>query len=267
MRPDLIHFHSASAAGKAIGLRAQLGCSIAVSLRADGADLGEPDAESLWREGDLFLFTDPAVLTRAVARGCPRERSEILPPLVTKAPPGGDPPSEAPLRILSSGPLVWERGSSTRCTPSGSRSTAVLTATTGSSMAGPISRRGVRPPPARPRRPGRNRHGGQRELSGGGAERTDVFVDAAVADTSPTPLLAAQALGVPYVATERDGLAEGAGMIVPRRDPRAIADALVTFARDPELRMGMAAVGRAQSDYSSALEADLGRLQNLYGAP
>ena len=75
--------------------------------------------------------------------------------------------------------------------------------------------------------------------SGGGPlvdelRRADVFVDPAVTDTtSPAPLATAHALGIPIVATRREALPEAGGIVVPRRSPRAIAEALHTLAQSP----------------------------------
>ena len=94
-----------------------------------------------------------------------------------------------------------------------------------------------------------------------------MLVDPAVTDTtSPAPLIAAQALGVPYVATARGCLAQGAGLVVPRRDPGAIADALAALAADSELRARMGTAGRQMGEAlaSRALNEDLDRLQALY---
>jgi colanic acid/amylovoran biosynthesis glycosyltransferase len=89
----------------------------------------------------------------------------------------------------------------------------------------------------------------------------DVFVDPAVTDTtSPTPLAAAHAHGVPFVATARSTpLPEEAGITVPRRDPRAMAAALERLARNAELRTQMARAGPlvagvSRSDHLAALE-------------
>jgi glycosyltransferase involved in cell wall biosynthesis len=58
----------------------------------------------------------------------------------------------------------------------------------------------------------------------------DVFVDPAVTDDVPTePVVAARKLGVPVVATPRPGLPPDIAVTVPRRDPRAIAEALATL--------------------------------------
>jgi glycosyltransferase involved in cell wall biosynthesis len=65
----------------------------------------------------------------------------------------------------------------------------------------------------------------------------DVLVDAAVADTpSNAALETARELGVPFVATRRPGLGDDGGLIVERRDPAAIADALARLAVSPRQR-------------------------------
>jgi glycosyltransferase involved in cell wall biosynthesis len=74
----------------------------------------------------------------------------------------------------------------------------------------------------------------------------DVFALVAEPAGCPNASLEAMAHGLPVVATAVGGMSEqialGAGLLVPRRDPAAFADALVELAASPERR---AALGRA----------------------
>nr|MDQ6915642.1 glycosyltransferase [Actinomycetota bacterium] len=79
LRPDLVHFHSGATAWKAMRLKRLLGCRVAISFREDGHDLDNHGLEALWEGAELLLFPDAAVLERAVALGCRRERAEVLP--------------------------------------------------------------------------------------------------------------------------------------------------------------------------------------------
>ena len=54
------------------------------------------------------------------------------------------------------------------------------------------------------------------------------------------------------------------GIAVPRRNPRAIAEALATLARDPDLRWRMGEAGRALPDRYPTLEDHAGLLEQLY---
>ncbi len=68
-------------------------------------------------------------------------------------------------------------------------------------------------------------------------------------DGLPTVLLEAMALGTPCVSTDVTGIPEvlrdgETGLMVPQRDPAALADAIERLLSDPELRVGLA--GRAR---------------------
>lgn len=68
-------------------------------------------------------------------------------------------------------------------------------------------------------------------------------------DGLPTVLLEAMALGTPCVATPVTGIpevieAEVTGLLVPERDPRALADALGRLLDDPDLRVRLAKSAR-----------------------
>ena len=60
------------------------------------------------------------------------------------------------------------------------------------------------------------------------------------------------ACGVPVIASDADGFREilddGAGVIVPREDIEAAADAMLKLASDGEYRKTLAAKGRARAE-------------------
>jgi glycosyltransferase involved in cell wall biosynthesis len=268
LRPDLVHYHSGSAGATGIRLKDLHDCRVVVSFRADGRDVHVRDPDLLWGGADLFLFPNQVVLERAVAVGCPPHRAEVMDaPWWTGEPAISTPkPGNGSLRILSAGPLTWEQGfehsvhavrllldqgieCEYRIVGGGFHLTAVAFARHQLGLGGHVQLIG---PDAG-------------VLMADELREADVVLDPAVADSvSPTPLLAAQAFGVPYVATIRDGLAEDAGIAVPRRDPRAIAEALATLARDPGLRVRMGGTARAVSSHNPRLEDHFERLEQLY---
>lgn len=74
--------------------------------------------------------------------------------------------------------------------------------------------------------------------------RADVFLVSSVGEGVSRAALEAMAMGLPVVTTDAGGMpevvADGVeGLIVPRRDPRALADAIVRLADDAPLRAAM----------------------------
>jgi glycosyltransferase involved in cell wall biosynthesis len=216
------------------------------------------------------VFEDEALLERAVWRGCPPERAAILaaPAPGPARPRGGVPAAGSRLRILAPGPLIWERGlehvvhgvrlaiddgvdCGLRILGGGEHLAAVSFARHQLGLDDRVDLV-------------THRCGGSLV---GELEAADVLADPAVTDTtSPAPLLAAQAMGVPWVSTPRACLIEGAGLEVPRRDPRAIAEALAKLAAAPALRarIGTSSSAAGGAAAARALETDLGRLRELY---
>jgi glycosyltransferase involved in cell wall biosynthesis len=86
----------------------------------------------------------------------------------------------------------------------------------------------------------------------------DVFVMSSVTEGLGTSLLDAMAAGKPVVTTTAGGIPEvvadsETGFLVPPRDYRAMADALIRLLKDPELRqrMGQAGLLRARRYFSA----------------
>ena len=83
-------------------------------------------------------------------------------------------------------------------------------------------------------------------------------------------MLEAQACGVPQVATDVGGVGEAVdaatGLLVPPRDPAALAGALAELLLDPERRARMAAASRARHAERFMIERMLDATAALYDA-
>jgi glycosyltransferase involved in cell wall biosynthesis len=96
----------------------------------------------------------------------------------------------------------------------------------------------------------------------------DVFALPSRYEGLPIALLEAMSLGIPSVATRVGGvpevIADGAGVLVPPQDPRALADAIVSLLNDPGRRREISDAGRrraARFDIRTAAA----RMQEVYG--
>jgi glycosyltransferase involved in cell wall biosynthesis len=204
-------------------------------------------------------------LERAAAQGWPAERAAILPVHVAGLDLSPRDRASADLRVLSAGPLLWEQGLEH------SIHAVALLAQSGVGCEYRILGEGEHVGAVAFARHQLGVSDRVHLLSPDGADRlaeelsdTDVLVDAAVTDTtSSAGLVAAMAMGIPFVATRRTGLPADAGLTVPRRDPRALAQALGRLASDPDLR---ARLGRGGLRHSGAhtLDEHLGELEGLY---
>ncbi len=97
----------------------------------------------------------------------------------------------------------------------------------------------------------------------------NIFVLSSVWEGMSNGLLEAMAAGRPVVATRVGGnpevVVDGvSGLLVPPRDPQAMADAVLRLLREPELarRMGEAASRRVEKEFS--LPRMVHRMESLY---
>jgi colanic acid/amylovoran biosynthesis glycosyltransferase len=267
LRPDLVHFHSGTGAWRGIQDRRLRAARVIIGFREDGCDLAVPDPGLLWARADRLVFPHEAARQRAIARGYPRDKSVVMhaPPLGFNgdAPRG---PGRTAVVILSAGPLIWEQGyehsihAMRLLRDAGVRCEYRILGQGDHEQAVAFARHQL------------GLHDVVRLLDSDGGPSlaaelgcADVFLDPAVTDTtSPTALVSAQAHGIPFVATARRGrLPAGGGLVVSRRDPRAMAQALHRLARDPDLRHRMGREGRRAAALAGAA-AYVGALERLY---
>lgn len=91
-------------------------------------------------------------------------------------------------------------------------------------------------------------------------------------DGLPTSVLEAMAVGVPVVTTAVNGLGdavhhERTGLIVPQRDPLALADALQRLLTNPELAARLAAKARREVERHYSAEASAALLRSMFPEP
>jgi glycosyltransferase involved in cell wall biosynthesis len=87
-------------------------------------------------------------------------------------------------------------------------------------------------------------------------------------DGLPTVLVEAMALGVPVVATDLTGIPElvedgRTGVLVPQRDPEALAEAIRWVLAEPTLAEALGRAGQARVEREFDLRANVARLRHL----
>ena len=99
-------------------------------------------------------------------------------------------------------------------------------------------------------------------------QAADVYVLPSSWEAFPIGVLEALACGVPQVATDVGGTGEAVvpetGLLVPKRDPTALAEALVSLLEDPQRRASMAAASRERHAARFDLEQMVNGTAELY---
>jgi glycosyltransferase involved in cell wall biosynthesis len=99
----------------------------------------------------------------------------------------------------------------------------------------------------------------------------DAFVMSSKSEGLPMALLEAMAVGVPCIATAVGGVPDllggDKGLLVPAQDAPALADAMATIVRSPELRRRLVTNAAANLAKHYALDAVANRYLELLGLP
>jgi colanic acid/amylovoran biosynthesis glycosyltransferase len=274
LKADLIHFQFGDLAKGRMHLKELLPCRVIVSFR--GHDLNfmgqeEPDFyKEIWEQADAFHFMSRDLLKRAQHRGFTGGEYSIItgavdcdyfdPGAREFAPVAGT--TGRPLRILSIGRLSWSKGYEF-----GLKAVQILIQN-GISCEYRIAGDG-------PFREAVNFIIRDLELENSAKllswqppsaikaqmQWADVFLHSSISEGFGVVVLEAQAMALPVVSTDADGLRENVkdgetGFVVSRRDPEAIAGKLALLCRDANLRkkMGEAGRQRAQTEFTITKE-------------
>ena len=98
----------------------------------------------------------------------------------------------------------------------------------------------------------------------------DILVLSSYTESFPNAVLEAMAMGKPVVATNVGGIPElveegQTGFLVPPRDPKAIADRVLSLCRDSARRLQMGRAARTRVESNFTVQAVTTRLERIYG--
>jgi len=277
LQPDIIHFEFGSLAVGRTHLKELLNCRISVSFRGydlNFVGLDQPDYyNEVWNKADACHFLGEDLWQRAQTRGCPPDMPYML------IPPGVDLEKfprieqsseeilgtrETPLKILSVGRLEWKKGYEFalsamkilkdqgyffeyRIVGEGEHRTALEFACHQLDIKGSVQFLGALP---------------QNEVIEQLAW-ADVFLHPSISEGFCNAVLEAQAMGLPVVCTDAGGLAENVadgvtGFVVPRRDPKALAEKMTLLTENSDLRnsFGLAGIERVKNLFTIEKQLD-----------
>ena len=282
LRPDLVHFEFGSSARGRTGLRDRLDCALTVSFRGHDLNfvgLDDPHHyDEIWPRADGVHLLGQDLWRRARARGAPEDLpATVIAPAVdaaAMAPPVRRPGELGargrPLRVVSVGRLAWAKGYDDaleaiarlrqrgivvehRIVGSGPYLEAVAFWRHQLGLDDMVELVGAVPP-------------GQVAAH---YDWADVMLHAAISEGFCNAVLEAQARGLPVVTTDADGLGENvahtvSGLVVPRRDPAALADGLAHYAADGPARLAAGAAGRQRALTAFRVEDQLDAWEDFH---
>jgi colanic acid/amylovoran biosynthesis glycosyltransferase len=263
LAPDLVHFEFGTLAVYQMHLRELLDCKLITSFRGydlNYAGLEEPNYfREVWEQSDALHLLGEDLWRRALRRGCPPSKPHaLIAPAIdaeffhpaNRVPVNNDGSASRPVRILSVGRLEWKKGyEHAICAARWLRDMGVHAEYRIVGQGANLESLAF----------ARHQLGVSREVEFLGAlppcevreqmRAADILLHAAVSEGFCNVVLEAQAMGLPVVCSDADGLPENVvdgetGFVAPRRDPQALAEKLAVLARDPALRQRMGQAGR-----------------------
>jgi colanic acid/amylovoran biosynthesis glycosyltransferase len=282
LKPDIVHFEFGPLAVSRTYLKYILNCSIVVSFR--GYDLNfvgleDPNYyQEIWKESTIVHFLGKDLRERALDRGCPVEKPYVLiPPAIQLEefkPVQKDilqlGSAGRPLRILSVGRLHWKKGyeyalqavqsvilggihCEYRIIGKGEHKEAILFARRQFGLENSVKLIGEIP------------H--LRVIEE--LQWADIFVHAAVSEGYCNAVLEAQAMKLPVVCTDADGLSENisdnkTGFVVRTRDPNNMANKIAYLANSPETRCRMGEEGRKRVENCFQMDDQISAFGEVY---
>jgi colanic acid/amylovoran biosynthesis glycosyltransferase len=283
LAPDVIHFEFGAIAVDRTYLKDLLGCKIVVSFR--GYDLNYSGAEDpeyyseVWENADYLHLLGKDLWKRAMARGCPEWKPHsLIPPAIdtvffhapNKIHSDVAGSKMRPLRILSVGRLDWRKGydyslEAIKILLDQDIHCRLQIVGGGHYIAGVAF--------------SRYQLGIEKSVEFLGAmtpeevkERmldADLLLHAAVSEGFCNAVVEAQSMSLPVLCTDAGGLPENVsdgetGFVVPRRDPRALAEKLKVLAQSPSLRQQMGQAGRHRVQQHFSLDQQVAAFESLY---
>lgn len=283
LAPDILHFEFGALAVGRTYLKRLLGSCLTASFRGyDLSYVGLDDPhhyQALWREVDAVHVLGEDLWQRALSRGCPPDMPHVLiPPAIDtgyfvtehSAREHATISPERPLRIVSVGRLKWVKGyeyalEATRLLREmnvpfeyhiiggGDFLEPLAFARHTFDLEQEVHFLGPRPHPVV-----------IEEM-----RWADVLLHTSVSEGFCNAVLEAQAMQLPVVSSDADGLPENVvagetGLIVPRRDPAAMARGLAELSADPELRRKMGIAGRQRVQQHFQLAQQIAAFDDFY---
>lgn len=271
LKPDVIHFEFGSQAVGRMHLGKALDCAVVASFRGHDINfvgLDDPDYYAdVWKHADGVHFLSQHLFRAAQERGFePEGVVALIPPAVEvdSVEPHTERSASETVRLLSVGRMNWTKGHeyllqavrllvdeghsvNLRIVGGGDYLESVAFTRHQLDLEKHVDLLGHMPPSQV-----------REEML-----RADVFVHAAVSEGFCNAVVEAQGSGLPVVTTDAGGLPENVadgvtGIVVARRDPRALATAISSLIRDRALRERMGSAGRRRVAEHFAL-ADQGQ--------
>lgn len=282
LAPDLIHFGYGTLALGRMHAAQGTGAKTVVSFRGYDINyhgLEDPGVyDEVWHGVDMLHFVGEDTWERAQRRGCPPQRAHTIitdavdvsrfsPPERPQELAGS---ADRPLRIVSVGRLHWKKGHEFglaairalvdrgvdvryRIIGEGPHREATLFAIHDLELADHVELCGAQPA----------------EEVHDQLAWADVFLHPAVSEGFCVSAIEAQAMALPVVCSDADGLAQNVvdgetGYVVARRDAALLADRLATLAQDAELRLRLGAAARRRATVAFDETQQIERFEALY---